>query len=45
MIETAAAGIGALHLSPSWALNGFILAGGETGKRMELAKRVAALLA
>lgn len=44
-IETTAAGIRALHRGPSGALNGFVLGGGETGKRTELAKQVAALLA
>lgn len=44
-IETAADGIRALHSGPAGELNGFALGGGETGKRAELAKQVAALLA
>lgn len=44
LIETAAAGIRALHQSPTGVLNGFVLGGSETGKRTELAKQVAALL-
>lgn len=43
-METSAAGLRALHLSPNGTLNGFALGGGETGKRAELAKQVAALL-
>jgi len=44
-IELADAGIRALHSGPAGELNGFALGGGETGKRAELAKQVAALLA
>lgn len=43
-IEPAEAGMRALHQSPAGELNGFALGGGETGKRAELAKQVAALL-
>jgi rubredoxin-NAD+ reductase len=43
-IETAAAGLRALHSGPAGTLNGFALGGGETGKRAELARQVAALL-
>jgi rubredoxin-NAD+ reductase len=44
-IESADAGIRALHVNPTGALNGFALGGSETGKRAELARQVAALLA
>jgi rubredoxin-NAD+ reductase len=44
-IETAEAGMRALHRSPSGELNGFALGGSETSKRAELGKQVAALLA
>jgi len=44
-IEVTESGIRALHESPAGTLNGFTLGVGETGKRAELAKQAAALLA
>ena len=44
-IEAVVDGIRALHSSPAGELNGFALGGSETGKRAELARQVAALLA
>lgn len=44
-VETTETGVRALHVGDDATLNGFALGGGETGKRTELAKKVAALLA
>jgi hypothetical protein len=44
-IEPATAGIRALHSGSSGELNSFALGGSEIGKRAELARQVAALLA
>jgi rubredoxin-NAD+ reductase len=43
-IEATETGIRTLHVNANGTLNGFALGGGETGKRTELAKQVAALL-
>jgi rubredoxin-NAD+ reductase len=44
-IELADAGIRAMHTGSAGELNGFALGGSETGKRAELARQVAPLLA
>lgn len=44
-VETTAEGLVARHVNEAGELNGFALSGGETARRAELAKRVAALLA